>query len=137
MSLIDTQQSEQESVECPTLQVNDDKYVGNDTSNEVNSTPNSSQTLITAACIVCKKTTSKKDSVFECKTCKELVHYTCSRLPAYTIYSLKTTKRKFVCEVCAAPSNEFMDMYDNKDNEIATEQVMNDIFSEIKILFKF
>ena len=95
------------SVECLTSTKNMVEVSKNDIVgvNEFDITITSSQTnSVTSACLACKKTTTRKDRVFECKSCKELIHYSCSRLPAYTIYSLKISKRQFVCEICAAPT---------------------------------
>ena len=55
------------------------------------------QNALTSPCSVCTKTTSKKDRVFECSKCKNLTHYSCTRLPGYAIFSLKSTKRQYVC----------------------------------------
>ncbi len=93
----------------------------------------SSQSL-TSPCISCGRTSTKKDRVFECSKCKKLTHYHCTKLPAYAIYSLKSSKRQYVCATCSDPPDEYVKVYDTTEDEekVTTKEVVNDLFVEIK-----
>ena len=62
---------------------------------------------LTSPCSSCGKVTTKKDCVLECSKCKNLTHYSCSRLPGYAIFSLKKSKRQHVCETCSDTPDDF------------------------------
>ena len=92
----------------------------------------SSQSLgITTPCKLCLKPTSKKYRVFECVKCRSLVHFGCTRMPGYTIYLIKSTKRQYICECCVMAPKEFIELYDNKENQIERKD-LEDIQSDIK-----
>ena len=54
--------------------------------------------------------TKKKNSriVLSCHVCNELVHFHCSKLPIYILYTLSTTSKRYVCEICADPPENFL-----------------------------
>ena len=120
---------EGESVECqPTISTVEIEVSELNTSEIISSQSNA----ITSSCLICEKITSKKDTAFECKICKGLTHFSCSRLPAYTIYSINFSKRQFICETCAAPTDEFLSLYDKKEEKEAERETLHDSFTEIK-----
>ena len=43
-----------------------------------------------------------------CHECSEVVHYPCSRLPAYMLYNLINTTKRYVCETCSATPENFL-----------------------------
>lgn len=95
----------------------------------------SSQTQgLTSPCSGCGKLASKKEHVFDCSKCPQLTHFTCSKLPAYAIYSIKSSKRQYVCASCSCPPAEYVQLYDQvKDEEkTTTKEVISDVFAEIK-----
>ena len=59
-------------------------------------------------CSVCRKDTSRSKQVIKCTTCNHAVHYSCSRLPKYVLYTFtkKKTKR-FDCETCTKVPTDF------------------------------
>ena len=107
-----------------------EKNSSNDSS--LNTTISSSQQNVTSPCAVCSKVTSKRDRVFECTKCKKLTHFGCTRLPGYAVFSIKSSKRQYICEICAAPPEEFLKLYDAKQENQEDKDTFNDIFGEIK-----
>ena len=96
-------------VEC------DGSHEGNIVDANVSINLSQQQLQLTSPCSACGKITTKKDRVLECSKCKKLTHYLCSRLPGYAIFSLKNSKRQYVCEVCADPPEEYQNNYDNRE----------------------
>ncbi len=94
----------------------------------------SSSQVLTSPCSTCGKVSTKKDRVFECSKCKKLTHFDCTRLPAYAIFSLKSSKRQYVCAACSNPPEEYVKLYDIVEDEekATTKEVISDVFSEIK-----
>ena len=94
----------------------------------------SSSQILSTPCGGCGKLTTKKDRVFECSKCKVLTHYTCSKLPGYFVYLIKSSTRKYVCAACSDPPDEFIKLYDSSpdDETITTKEVVHDVFQEIK-----
>ena len=80
----------------------------------------------------CSRVTSKKDPVFECAKYKKLVHYACTRLPAYTVYLLKSSKRQY--EACVGTPIEFIKLFDpdESDENNKIEEQLEDIRVDIK-----
>ena len=48
------------------------------------------------------------DNMLFCNTCAGWVHYDCTNLPLYAMYSLITTKRKYTCQNCVSIPSEFL-----------------------------
>ena len=94
----------------------------------------SQQAVLTSPCGICGKVSTKRDRVFDCSKCKSLTHLSCSRLPAYAIYSLKTSKRQYVCAKCSAPPDEYVKLYDLEEDEekVTTKVILDDVFAEVK-----
>ena len=94
----------------------------------------SSSQVLSTPCGGCGKLTTKKDRVFECSKCKVLTHYTCSKLPGYFVYLIKSSTRKYVCAACSDPPEEFIKLYDSStdDETITMKEVVHDVFQEIK-----
>ena len=49
------------------------------------------------------------DNMTECSECKKLIHYECTDLPPYMIYSLTKGRRKYSCQNCV--SNDEISKY--------------------------
>ena len=62
---------------------------------------------ITSQCKKCLQSTSKKDRSILCSECKNLVHFECTNLPAYTILNLKSRNRKYTCDDCTDTPVDF------------------------------
>lgn len=90
---------------------------------------------ITSLCRQCSINTTKKSNSLECSKCHGLIHYECSKLPSYAIYSYKNSQRKYVCEICSPiPDNEYLwnempsKVIDNNDYQ----KIINDIYIWMK-----
>ena len=53
------------------------------------------------------------ETILQCSKCCEWVHYKCSELPIYMLYSLVHSKRKFTCVKCVHVTEEWLAI--NKD----------------------
>ena len=64
---------------------------------------------VNSTCPVCDNRAVKKQNTIKCNGCDRYVHYHCSRLPPYMLYSheRKPTK-KFDCEVCVQTPEHFL-----------------------------
>ncbi len=66
---------------------------------------------VVSRCPVCHNEAVKKKNtagVLKCSTCSNFVHFPCSSLPAYMLYSLSNSNKKYVCEVCTATPEPFL-----------------------------
>ena len=64
---------------------------------------------VASRCPICQNdAVKKKNTVLKCSTCSNLVHFPCSNLPAYMLYSLSSSQKKYVCEVCTATPEPFL-----------------------------
>ena len=64
------------------------------------------------ACKICSlpaTLTRKRNTrnVLCCHECSELIHFHCSKLPPYMLYSLSTTNKRYICEVCVDNPSTF------------------------------
>ena len=111
---------------------NDDKLNAN--SDEIVSL---SQNIV-KSCSKCFRSTTKKDRSLECGKCKGLVHYECSKLPPYTVYSLKPSKRLYVCEQCADTPKEFMSQWPTIENNVKgnNTEIANVVSDDIQLSIK-
>ena len=62
---------------------------------------------ITKPCAICSEITTKKGRALECGKCKNLIHYLCTELPPYAVFSIKTSSRVYVCANCVQMPAEF------------------------------
>ena len=76
---------------------------------------------IISQCRICKHAATKKRGVLTCQKCTSLIHFQCTRLPPYLLYTLSTSTKKYVCEECAATPDEFL-----KNNNIINNQIEGD-----------
>ena len=59
-------------------------------------------------CKVCKYPTIKKQNILTCFKCCAPLHFHCTRLPPYMIYTLSRSSRMYVCEECTATPKSFL-----------------------------
>ena len=64
--------------------------------------------LIIMACGSCKREAIKGRGTLKCSNCTRLVHFECTRLPPYMIFTLTSSKKQYICEECASPSEAFL-----------------------------
>ena len=91
---------------------NDESGELNFTSEEI-STQQTSETNIKKIndiiCSICKNKATKKQKTLSCHNCGGLVHFQCSSLPPYMVYTLSTSTKRFVCEKCVDIPENFME----------------------------
>ena len=81
--------------------------------------------------------TSRMDHSLECSDCKGYVHFGCTELPAYVLYSLKSSKRKFLCAKCVKIPAEFANRYSKPTLSIPQDsQVQSLQFQDISYTLK-
>ena len=101
-----------------------DEFIGsgNDTQSDLSKT-------IASPCLVCSGITSKKDRTLECSQCKELVHFKCSKLPAYMLYSLKVKykSRKYTCYKCVETPIDICEEYETNGEKSTQNEIFQDI----------
>ena len=68
----------------------------------------SSEVANRSVCPVCQGEAVKKKNVLKCSLCTKFVHFACTNLPPYMLYSLSTTAKKFTCEECVATPEHFL-----------------------------
>ena len=63
--------------------------------------------------ITCLKKCGKKDNdnMISCTDCRVWIHFECTELPLYQLYSLVSTKRKFTCEKCSKIPDDFLSKF--------------------------
>ena len=59
-------------------------------------------------CMVCNYAAINKKNAISCQKCKLLVHYCCSKLPPYMLYTYTKTQKRYDCQVCAATPDDFL-----------------------------
>ena len=59
-------------------------------------------------CGSCQQNIEKGRHSIKCHTCSGLIHFECTRLPPYILYSLSTSKRQYICEDCTSTPEEFL-----------------------------
>ena len=64
--------------------------------------------LITLKCKICNLDAFQKRQVLKCDKCKCLVHFQCTQLPIYMLYTLSASTKKYVCEGCAEIPENFI-----------------------------
>ena len=82
-------------------------------------------------CNVCKfpATYTKRRntrSALCCHECNMLVHFQCSKLPAYMLYQLNTTDKRYICEKCTATPGFFLQTLIGDDIRNIMTNVFND-----------
>ena len=65
------------------------------------------KTIITT-CGFCKYEATKGRGTLKCTSCLQLIHFECTQLPPYMVYTLSSTKRQYTCAECANPTEEFL-----------------------------
>ena len=75
------------------------------------------------SCEICNN--EDHDNMTECSECKKLIHYECTDLPPYMIYSLTKGRRKYSCQNCV--DNDEISKYTKilKKNEQHNEGEIN------------
>ena len=66
-----------------------------------------------STCPICQEEAVKEKKkndvdVLKCSSCSHLVHFTCTNLPPYMLYSLSTSTKKYTCEVCTTTPESFL-----------------------------
>ena len=77
--------------------------------------------VITSPCISSSKITSRKARSLSCSKGKGLVHLKCIKLPAYMLYALESSNRKYTCYTCTETPGYFIVVC----NECKTQQRSN------------
>ena len=68
------------------------------------------QSITSTSCNVCGFIAVKKEKrVLLCHNCNGLVHFHCTRLPPYMIYTFSTSSKRYVCEACADTPIPFLE----------------------------
>ena len=100
---------------CDIISIQDDQTKSEDNKN-VTENPrkrdsvNTNNTGILSKCGSCDLPASKKrKDVLYCHKCNGLVHFNCSRLPIYMLFSYSTSSKKYVCEDCSIPTEDFLE----------------------------
>ena len=60
-------------------------------------------------CKICSYHAVKKRNVLICHKCNGLIHFHCTNLPPYMIFTLSTSTKKYVCEICADTPEKFLE----------------------------
>ncbi len=70
-----------------------------------------SEVATRSSCPVCHVEAVKKKNaldVLKCGTCNNFVHFACTNLPPYMLYSLSSSNKKYTCEGCAETPEPFL-----------------------------
>ena len=62
-------------------------------------------------CPICHAEAIKRKNavdVLKCGTCNNFVHFACTNLPPYVLFSLSSTNKKYTCEVCTETPEPFL-----------------------------
>ncbi len=62
-------------------------------------------------CPVCEKDSVKKKNaidVLKCSVCANYVHFSCTDLPAYMLFSLSSSSKKYTCSLCTKTPEHFL-----------------------------
>ena len=59
-------------------------------------------------CNSCHHETGKGKGTLKCANCSKFTHYECTRLPPYIIYTFTSSKRQYICELCAGVPEDFL-----------------------------
>ena len=90
---------------------------------EDKTTVNNSQSLTNSPCTACglsieyQVNKRRKDStVLSCHKCNGYVHFGCTNLPPYMLYSLSQTAKRYACEACVDTPALFIEEINNNNN---------------------
>lgn len=103
---------EQNGNDVPQTKTIDEETVATqDSRKSIDTTPSLHQEeLLCGVCnypaVVTKKKSSR--STLCCNHCSRPVHFACSKLPPYMIYSLVSTAKKYACEQCVGTPQDFL-----------------------------
>ena len=81
--------------------------------------------------LLCSSRTCRKDDdiyQLECAKCQRLVHYKCTKLPAYQLQRFLTTKyRKFMCVNCVEVPTYLAELVPDDDNSVSYAKTMKEL----------
>ena len=66
------------------------------------------QSVISSNCVICSSNAVKKRNVLSCHKCNGLIPFHCTKCPPYMLFTLSTSSKKYVCELCAATPDHFL-----------------------------
>ena len=78
---------------------------------------------IETLCGGCDREATKGRGSLKSTNCTKRIHFECTNLPPYMIFTLSSTKRQYTCEKCAEPPEDFLRSIINR-NIVATNHVL-------------
>ena len=74
-------------------------------------------------------TLDHNDQMLRCTECKLLTHFGCTKLPAYQLFLYKTSKRRFLCEIC---TGEVPKEFHEHANQRITFSKLNELIKSLQ-----
>ncbi|XP_071177865.1 uncharacterized protein [Mytilus edulis] len=69
-------------------------------------------------CCICH--TQDDSSMITCNSCNKWIHYSCTNLPPYILFTLSSTQRKYTCRKCVVIPEDFIQKLENNKNASTT-----------------